>query len=389
VDETTLTRLRSPEGAAALATAEGLAGDALANAKALRAAGVDAELAAAALTQVELRRQAGGKFGPDAPRLWFTRAGLEQATRSVVAQRRASRLVGAGVKTVADLGCGVGADTIAFARAGLRVLAVEADPLTAAIVRSNVDALGLEVEVLTADATTADLSDVDAAFCDPARRSSTRRVFDPQAFSPPWSFVVALPERTPATVLKCAPGLDHDLIPAGAEAQWVSVDRDLVECALWFGPLATAVRRATVIGRDGVHELTGPGDRTAPDGPLAGYVVDPDPAVVRAHLVAEFAEYIGGHLADPHIAYVFADRPASSPYGRCFEVIDRLPFAVKHLRAALRDRGVGRLEILKRGLSTDPDRLRRELKLAGPETASLILARLGERPTALLCRPCA
>src|SRR5258705_9782488 len=183
--------------------------DPLAAAAALRADGVPPDLAAAALTQAMLRRRAVAKFGADADRLLFTRTGLEQATRSVVADRRAARLAAAGVRRIADLGCGIGADAIAFARAGIRVLAVEADPDTAALARANLAALGLDADVMCGDATAADLSDVDAVFCDPARRSNGRRVFDPAAFSPPWAFVESLAGRGARTLPQLAPPRSH------------------------------------------------------------------------------------------------------------------------------------------------------------------------------------
>src|SRR6185295_4930950 len=117
--------------------------------------------------------------------------------------------------------------------------------------------------------------------------------------SPPWDFVVGLASRVPRTVLKLAPGIGHDLLPPGAEGEWVSVDGDLVEAAFWCGPLASADRRATLM--PGKAELTGSGLARAPVGPVGRYVYDPDPAVVRSHLVAEFATTVGGHLADPEI----------------------------------------------------------------------------------------
>jgi SAM-dependent methyltransferase len=324
--------------------------------------------------------------------MFFTRPGLEQATRAVVAGRRAARLAAAGVRTMADLGCGIGADTIAAARAGIRVYAVEADPDTAAVAAANLAALGLDraATVVAGRAEAADLSTVDAVFCDPARRHPTtgRRTFDPAAFSPPWDFLMTLPHRVPRTVLKLAPGLDHARIPAGAEAQWVSVDGSLVEAALWCGPLGDEPRRATVL-RSGApaRELTGPGDRPAPVGPVGGYLYDPDPAVVRAHLVAEFAATVGGTLADPAIAYVYADRALPTPYARCLAVTGTLPFSLKRLRAALRTAGVGRVEIMKRGSPLDPAWLRRELRLAGDRAATVVLTRVAGAPTALLCQP--
>ena len=247
--------LHDGTGAAALAAAEDLLGtpgvDALAAATALRGAGYPPELASAALTQAGAA-PAGGRRSSAPTRRGCTSPPPASSRPPGRWSRNGgpSRLAARGVRRVADLGCGIGADTLAFARAGLRVLAIEADPTTAAVAEANAAALGLAdpVEVRVADATTVDLSEVDAVFCDPARREGGRRVFDPSAYSPPWSFVAALPARVPATVLKVAPGLDHALIPDGAEAAWVSVDGDVVEATIWCGPLAAVPRRATCCG---------------------------------------------------------------------------------------------------------------------------------------------
>jgi SAM-dependent methyltransferase len=359
----------------------------VAAAVALRSAGLDPALAAAALTQAALRRRAAGKFGVAAGSMFFTRTGLEQATRAEVAMRRAKRLAGAGAQRVADLGCGIGADALAFARAGLSVVAVEADPQTAAVARAN--AAGLPVTVTVGDATDLDLSGVDAAFCDPARRTAGgRRVFSTAGMSPPWEFVAGLPARVPRTVLKLAPGLDHTLIPPGAEAEWVSVGGDLVEATVWAPALAEVPRRATLLPAGGGEAvLTGPGTVAAPVGPIRRYLFDPDGAVTRAGLVAEFASTVDGVVADPTIAFVYADTAAATPFARCLEVVDRLPVAVKRLRAALQARGVGRLEIRKRGSPLDVEKLRRDLRLTGDGSGILVLTRVAGAPAALLCRP--
>jgi hypothetical protein len=232
-------------------------------------------------------------------------------------------------------------------------------------------------------------------FCDPARRTAGgRRIFDPGAYSPPWDFIAGLPARVPRSVLKLAPGIDHALVPADAEAEWVSVDGEVVEAAFWCGPLAAVPRRATVVRRGAtapptgsIATLTGSGAARAPVGAVARYVFDPDGAVVRSHLVAEFASTVEGRLADPSIAYVYADRPAHTPLGRCFEVLEVVPFSVKRLRAALRHREVGRVEIRKRGSAVEPEALRRQLRLSGAEPATVILTRVAGAQTALLCHP--
>jgi hypothetical protein len=240
------------------------------------------------------------------------------------------------------------------------------------------------VSVEVGDATAFDLSTVDAVFCDPARRTAGgRRVFSVSGWSPPWPFVSGLLGGGRRAVLKLAPGLDHSLVPAGAEAEWVSVDGDLVEATVWSAPLASVARRATLLPA-GV-ELTGPGTARAPVAPERGYVFDPDPAVTRAGLVAEFASTVDGTLADPEIAFVYADSPAVTPFARCLVVVERLPVAVKRLRAALRGHAIGRLEIRKRGSALDVERLRRDLRLSGPGSAVLVLTRIAGEPAALLC----
>jgi SAM-dependent methyltransferase len=388
-----LAALRTDAGERVLAAATAAESDPLRAATALRAAGHPADLVAAALTQAALRRRAVGKFGAEASAMYFTRAGLEQATRAPVAARRAARLRDCGVRHVADLCCGIGADTLAFARAGLRVTAVDADPVTAAVTATNAAALGLadRVEVRCAEASTVDLSEVDAVFCDPARRAdgSGRRTFDPRAYSPPWDFVVGLADTVPATALKVGPGIDHALIPPTAEAEWVSVDGDLVEAALWFGPLATVPRRATVLRAGTVAQLTGTGREQARVGEVRRFLYDPDPAVVRAHLVAEFASTVEAELADPRIAYAYSRWGAPTPYARCFEVTHRMSFSLKRLRATLREQDVGILEIRKRGSALDPEKLRRDLRLAGKASATLVLTRVADEPVTLICQPVA
>jgi SAM-dependent methyltransferase len=383
-----LAALRTADGSAALAAAADVAdGEPLAAATALRARGISPDLASAALTQADLRRRGRTKFGAAADLMLFTRPGLEQATRAVVADRRAARLADAGVRSLADLGCGLGSDALAAARQGIRVHAVDADPLTAALAAANAAAAGLAdlVTVECADATTVPVEKFDAVFADPARRRAGRgRVMDPRSWSPSWDFIATLPERVPRTVLKLAPGIDHALLPAGAEGEWVSVDGDLVEAAFWCGPLAAVARRAVLL--PGGAELTGSGVEAAPVGPVGTFLYDPDPAVVRSHLVAEFAAAVGGRIADPDIAYVYTDTAVDTGYGRRLEITDVLPFSLKRLRTLLRDRGVGRLEIRKRGSALEPEQLRRDLRLSGSAGASLVLTRVAGAPTVLLCR---
>ncbi|MET8142911.1 class I SAM-dependent methyltransferase [Sphaerisporangium sp. NPDC005288] len=355
----------------------------------------DAPLAAAALTQARLRARGAVKFGHDAARMYFTPDGLEQATRAEVAAHRARRFA-AGAR-VADACCGVGGDLIALARAGCEVDAVDLDPLTVEVARANVLALDLgdRVTVRAADAAEVDPAAYDVLFADPARRSTGRRVFDPMGYSPPWPAVLAMVARARAACLKVAPGIPYEFIPQGAEAEWVSYRGEVKEAVLWTGAFAaggdpgsaeTILRRATLLPSG--HTLPADPSLGAPGhGPVARYLYEPDGAAIRAHLVAEVAAQVSGHLLDPHIAYITGDDPATTPWASRYEVRETLPFSLKRLRAALRERRVGTVTLKKRGSALDLERLRRDLHLSGDNSCVVVLTRIGERPFAIICDP--
>ena len=355
----------------------------------LRAAGHSPGMVAAVLNQSKLRAKAAGKFGSFAERMLFTEAGLEQATRLSVAALHAGRFRDAGLTSVADLGCGIGADALALAALDLRVTAVERDEVTAAIAAYNL-APWDNVTVVHADAVAVPLDEVDAVFLDPARRTAghqnTSRLRDPADFSPSLDFAFGLGERMP-TGIKLGPGVDRDLIPAGAEAQWISVDREVVELGVWFGAAArSGIRRAAlVIGDHGMAELTGATDsEDVETGTLGQFVYEPDGAVIRARLIGDLARQIGASMLSTGIAYLTADELVPTPFARAFKVIEMLPFDERNLKRELAARGIGTLEIKKRGVDVDPAQLRKKLALKGTASGTLIVTRVAGRHCALL-----
>jgi hypothetical protein len=396
VDVESFRWLLTPEGQATLAVAaelqdEGV--DPLRAGERLRRT-VAPELAAAGMAQAQLRVSARSKLGPDAGRMYFTRDGLEQSTRREVARHRAARLALARPGSVVDLGCGIGGDLVELARAGLTAAGVDLDPVRVEVARANLEALGLPGAVMVADATTLDLSPFGAVFADPARRTARGRVFDVDAYTPPWSFVESVLTGGGAgrACVKVAPGIPHDRVPDRVEAEWVSFRGEVKEAVLWSPALATTRRRATLVHPAGLATLTtedDPGDR--PVAPAGRYLLEPDGAVIRAGLVTAVAARVGGWLLDEQIAYVSCDAAGgaapTSPYARTYEVLEELPFQEKQLKVALRARRIGRLTIKKRGVDVVPEQLRKRLALRGDGEATVVMTRAAGRGTALLVRP--
>jgi len=355
----------------------------------LRAAGHSPDLVSAVVGQAHLRRRAVAKFGALAGRMLFTRAGLEQATRLSVATHHAERMRAAGIGRVADLGCGIGGDALAFAGLGIDVAAVDADDVTAALAAFNLAPFHPGTTVTHGRAQDADLSGADAVWLDPARRTAghaeTRRVTAAD-YSPPLDWAFGLGGRLP-TGIKLGPAHDRDALPDDAEAQWVSDGGSTVELVLWFGALARpGVTRAALVLRDSAaHELTAPADtEDEPDRPLGAFVHEPDGAVIRARLVGDVARALQAGPIAPGIAYLTGDAAVTSPFVQSFRVREVLPADPKALAKALRARGIGTLEIKKRGVDIDPAALRRRLGLRGDESAALLMTRVAGKRIAVL-----
>jgi len=387
MDVDDLRRLLSPEGLRLLDEVGDLASgaDIVRTVSRLRSAGHDGGLVAAVLEQARLRARARPKFGDFADRMLFTSPGLEQATRLRVAALHAGRFAEAGIDVVADLGCGIGADALAIAALDLGVVAVERDELTAAIAAYNLAPFP-SARVELGNAEDADLTGVGGVWLDPARRDGATRLKDPGDWSPSLDWAFDLADRLPAGI-KLGPGIDRDLLPETGEAQWISVDREVVELVLWSGPLARAgIRRsALVLAAAGVAELNAPGD--SPDaeaGDLGAYLLEPDGAVIRARLIGDLARSVGGRMIDPTIAWITADEPPATPFGQAFRVLERLPLDVKTLKRELSARGIGTLEIKKRGVDIDPAQFRTRLALAGANSATLVLTRVAGARAAIL-----
>jgi hypothetical protein len=344
------------------------------------------DLARAALETVLWRARARTKFRR-ADQMYFTRESLEQASGEIISTYRAEKL--SSFTQIADFGCGIGGDTLSLAQHS-RVLAVDLDPVRLAMAGENAKACGVAENVLfqEGDVTRLPFPEVQAVFFDPARRDAGKRYLGVNQYQPPLSVVDTWFPYTRAIGVKIAPGVAlAEIQPLDCEAEFISVEGELKECVLWFGPLQTTRRRATILPRR--LSMTIVGEPPAPriSGP-GRYLHEPDPAVLRAGLVTLLAEQLDAWQLDAEIAYLTSDRPTPTPFARLFQIEEALPFHLKHLRDRLRRLNVGQLVIKKRGSAIDPNALYKQLKLAGTESRILFLTRVSGKPFALICQPC-
>ncbi len=388
MDADLLMRLASPEGLGVLGLARELErGEEhfLEVWAALQRAGAERELARCALETVLLRARAGRKFSR-AGEMFFTREGLEQASAEPVSRHRAARF--RGMERIADLGCGIGGDTLALAESA-PVWAVDRDELRLRMARENLRAYAPAgpVDFLAADILrpvfSAGARARMACFCDPSRREDARRVFSVRRYSPPLPEVTRLYGGGAALGVKISPGVRWEEIETEpCEVEFVSFEGELREAVLWYGPLRTALRRATVLPADlTMTEMESESDAITP--PRA-VLYEPDPSLLRAGLVRQLAARLGAARIDPEIAYLTADTLLPTPWARAYRIEEAMPFGLKRLRQWLRARGVGSVTVKKRGSPVEPAALERQLKLRGAESRIIFLTKVGGKPYVLI-----
>jgi hypothetical protein len=356
----------------------------------LRAQGHEAALVTAVVNQARLRHRAKAKFGEFANHMLYSEAGLEQATRLPVAALHAERFRQAGIKHIADLGCGIGADAMSFAALDITVLAVEQDEQTAALATFNLASFP-NAKVIQADAKSQDTQDM-GVFIDPARREINRKgrthiCLTPSDFSPSldWVFEKA---KTAPTAVKLGPATDHELIPENCEAQWVSHNGDLVELMLYFGKLSRGNLRSALLIKNGERQLfDGVGEIQGEVRELGKFIYEPDNSLIRSHLLGEFAAKYGLGLVSPAIAYLTGDQKFATPWLRGFEVKKIMPLDPKAINKYVIENQIGILEIKKRGVDITPEELRKKLKLNGSGTATLIMTKVLGARKAIIANP--
>ncbi len=334
-----------------------------------------------AIGLTKLRERARAKFSRAAD-MWFDRVGLEQATSEAVARHKAARFSG----DVDDLCSGIGGDAIALAER-CHVTAIDARRSAGLMASWNAEAYGV------ADKVTARAADVERqpgssplVHIDPDRRSGVKRSVRIEDYRPGLPFLETLIDTRVGGAIKLSPASNFGGKFPGCEVELISLNGECKEATVWFGSLAgNEPWRASVLP-SGETIAADPLSARARIGPLARYVYDPDPAVVRSGLVDVVAVQLGLDRLDADEEYLTGDRRVSSAFVRPFEVLADLPNNDRQIRRYFRDAEFGQVEIKSRHVPIAADAVRRKLTLAGSQAGVLIFARLAGRTRALVCR---
>jgi hypothetical protein len=350
---------------------------------------LSAERARLVAQQLALRVKAEKKFGTLAAKMFFTDLSLQQATDCWIANHKTSRF--AKDKETIDYCCGIGGDLMAL---GNRVYTTGWDraPEIALFAEANLRAANLSDRgaVSIGEVEEHSPSTNSQWHLDPDRRTDGRRSTHMEWHSPN--------EATIKTWLEIAPNAGIKLAPATrlssnwqqmAELEWISRGGECRQLVAWFGELSQAPgkRRATLVTSNASHTFVGCEQTSAPiANEIGGYVFDTDPAIRAAGLTAALASALGASTLSEGAAYLTAGELLKNPLLSTFHVEEVLPLRFRDLVKHIQSRNLGELEIKVRGITVQPEELRRKLKLSGSGTGTLLLTRHGKREIAILAR---
>jgi SAM-dependent methyltransferase len=350
------------------------------------------DLARAALEIAILRAEANEKFML-AGKVYLTREAMQQASSYEVSSYRAKRYQ--PFKRLVDLGCSIGGDTLALA-AIAPTYGVDRDPLRLAMAQANMIPfnLGERTSFLQADLyNPLPFSPAPgiALFFDPGRRVNQRRIHSVAEYQPPLNVIQGWLPNFPALGVKISPGVNlAELDSYDAEIEFISLNGELKEAVLWFGPMKTVPRRATLLPLG--HTLISSSNyattnKRLPLSEPRAWIYEPDPAILRAGLVSDIGEQLNAFQLDPDIAYLTADRNLHTSFARAWQIEAWIPFNLKRLRDYLRKRNVGLVTVKKRGSPLEPEELIRALRLSGDGERIIFLTHLLGRPIVIIAYP--
>ena len=279
------------------------------------------------------------------------RDGMRFATPEDVARYRAARLK---CSAIADISCGVGGQTIYFARECDRVYAVDIDPHKIAYAKKNCKLLGIDnVEFICGDALSPDvirqLPELDIVFSDPARPAS-ENVRDIGNLRPAIPEVMAAYSPIASDfAFEAPPQLTPERIPFKCEKEYISLDGKINRLDLYFGSLMKCGISAVSLPSGARIESASASQDIEPSDKLASFAFEPEESVERAGLLSQMARDMKEQAADIRLFFIdrkrlflTSDLPLKHPMIKNrYKVLNTQEFDIVQINAFLKKSGFG------------------------------------------------
>ncbi len=296
------------------------------------------------------RIKAKDKFSRDD--LLMDLQGLRYSTHEIVAKYRAERLKEVGVKSIADVSCGIGIQLIFYAMNVERAYGIDIDPLKVEFARRNAGKYGVSnIEFINADSLspeTVKRIDAEVVFSDPARPPEVpeRRLED--LLPSPLKVYGAYSKKTDAFIFDLPPQIRRERVPWRGEFEYIDLFGALNRLTFYTEPLARAERSAVILpagariesnpNLENIVEWTDePGE----------YLYEVPQAVDYADLINELFHILPVEarmlLREKRRVLATGDEEIKSPYlKRTYRILGVVPFHPVRINDFLRKEGFGR-----------------------------------------------
>ncbi len=331
-------------------------------------------LCTAAMQLAHARMKAARKQLPGASSLLADVEGVEQATSWPVALHKAARF--AGHADALDLCCGIGADALAMQSLGVRITAVDADPVRVVMTAHNA-----RCAAHVGDATAIDTA-ARLVHIDPARRVDGHRRFALDQLEPPAGAIAHAVRAARGAAVKLGPGVDVEEVRqviGNGEVEFISDEGTLVQAVLWTGVLACQDISATSL-RSGVAMTLHGSPAPVAFAPLGRYLCEADDSLERAGLL---------HLLDlpepaAGLGLLTSDAAPTSTWLTVFEVVDVLPMRAERVKRRLVELDAGIVEVKTRGNACNTEPLQRDWRGKGKRPLCVFVLRFGDAVRAVI-----
>ena len=244
---------------------------------------------------------------------------------------------------------------------------------------------------VVADAAAFPVQGFAAWHADPDRRTSGRRTTQIELYEPPLEVLEKLLSQNPNAALKLAPAAEApERWKKIAEREWLESREECRQQVAWFGSLARrpGEKAATIVDApSGPRTVQGRGEGPVPiEDRIGRFVYEPAAAVLAAKLTHVLSQEHKLAAVSSKAMYLTGDVPIHDAALAGFEVQAVLPLDERQLKAWLRQRGLGRLEVKKRGCDVEPEKLRKRLGGHGDEAATLLVCQVGGQVQAIVAR---
>jgi hypothetical protein len=348
--------------------------------------------------------QKGQKKFPRAALMEYTEPTLSQSSSLEVAKYRTWKVhskLGKIYQSL-DICSGIGGDAIA---AGLRwkVTAVEKDQDIFDMLEHNLEIYEVQNNVKCILGDINDLLEqseflkviklADYIFFDPSRRSEEGRTVKIEEYIPPLSIIEQMIPINPNICVKISPGVDLSYIPYSCDIEIVSFKGEVKEVMLWLGNLMENPKKPNIIAtklpekiilKKEFSKYNESFTDTASN--LCKYLYEPDPAVIKSHLINELATLFDLKSLHPQVAYLTGDKYVGTPWLKCYQVLDSSPVDISKIKIILKKHDIHRIDCKARGLTLDLHKIQKELNSKGKNIGLVIFTWVNNQKTAIIAQ---